>query len=225
MAVTKDQVFSAAAQIAARGDKPTLEGVRKITGGSYTTISPAFSEWKARENAAAAPVHEPAPPALAERLAELGSDLWSLALDVANRRLASEREGLERIRAALEAESGEAIALADKLAGEVEVLQSRQASIEDAEQLARNEIVELRQRLAKAQEQVHTAEVRAQEIDRRAVELRTELDRAHEDVEAARHAREEVARLAGQVETLKEQSAALLARITPAKGGQAKTST
>lgn len=37
---------------------------------------------------------------------------------------------------------------------------------------------------------------------------------------AAAQAREEAARLAGQLDTLKEQSAALLARITAAAGGR-----
>lgn len=286
MAVTKEQIFSAADDLAAAGQKPTLEAIRQITGGSYTTISPALNEWKARQATAAAPLREPAPQAVADRLAELGSDLWTIALDLANARLAVEREGLEKARAELEADRNEATELADKLAGDVEALQSRLASIEAAEAAARGEADELRGQLAAAQEQAHTAEARAQEIERRASELRTELDRAHQDADQARgalaeqqkasqaaaaqldqvraelvkvqakaeaneeahqeqrkaaaaeahrmaerltaaqaerdqatkaaaQAREEAARLAGQLDTLKEQSAALLARITP----------
>ncbi|MEB2159632.1 DNA-binding protein [Xanthomonas campestris pv. campestris] len=218
MAVSREQVFAAAAELQARGEKPTIEAVRQITGGSYTTISPALNEWKARQSAATAALREPTPQVVAERLADLGSELWALALDVANTRLAKEREGLEKIRVELEADRNEAMTLADKLAGDVELLKSRQTSLEAAEALARGETAELRERLAKAQEQAHTAEARAQEIDRRAGELRMELDRAHQDAAAARQAREEVARLAGQVAALKEHSAALLARITPPKG-------
>jgi hypothetical protein len=62
MAVTKEQVFAAADQISVAGQRPTLEAVRKITGGSYTTISPALNEWKARQATTAAPLREPAPP-------------------------------------------------------------------------------------------------------------------------------------------------------------------
>ena len=36
MAVTKEQIFSAADELAASGQRPTLEAIRKITGGSYT---------------------------------------------------------------------------------------------------------------------------------------------------------------------------------------------
>ncbi len=216
MAVTKEQIFSAADELAAAGQRPTLEAIRQITGGSYTTISPALNEWKARQATAAAPLREPAPQAVADRLAELGADVWAVALDLAN--------------AELEADRAEATELADKLAGDVEALQSHLALIKAAEAAARGEADELRGQLA-------AAEARAQEIERRADDLRTELDRAHQDAEQARQAlaerltaaqaerdqaakataqaREEAARLAGQIDTLKEQSAALLARITP----------
>ncbi|MBO1859311.1 DNA-binding protein [Burkholderia cenocepacia] len=219
MAVTKEQILAAADQIAAEGQRPTLEAIRQITGGSYTTISPALNEWKARQAAQATPLREPAPQAVADRLAEVGAEVWSIALELANARLAAEREALDKARADLEADRAEATELADRLAAQVEELQSRLASIEAAEAAARGEADELRGQLAAAQEQAHTAEARAQEIERRAGELRTELDRAHQDADqatkAAAQAREDAARLAGQLDTLKEQSAALLARITP----------
>ncbi|MEI2418528.1 DNA-binding protein [Orrella sp. JC864] len=219
MAVTKEQILAAADQIAAEGQRPTLEAIRQITGGSYTTISPVLNEWKARQAAQATPLREPAPQAITEKLAELGSDLWAVALEMANNRLAAEREALDKARADLEADRAEATELADRLAAQVEELQSRLASIEAAEAAARGEADELRGQLAAAQEQAHTAEARAEEIERRAGELRTELDKAHQDADqatkAAAQAREEAARLAGQLDTLKEQSAALLARITP----------
>mgnify|MGYP000931500457 FL=1 len=96
MAVTKEQIFSAADELAAAGQKPTLEAIRQRTGGSYTTISPALNEWKARQATAAAPLREPAPQAVADRLAELGADVWAVALDLANARLAVEREEIGR---------------------------------------------------------------------------------------------------------------------------------
>ena len=153
MAITKEQVFAAAAQIAAGGGRPTLEAERQIVGGSYTTISPVLNEWKARQATAAAPLREPAPQAVADRLAELGADVWAVALDLANARLAVEREALEKARAEMEADRAEATELADKLAGDVEQLQSRLASIEAAEQAARTEADELRRQLISAREE------------------------------------------------------------------------
>ena len=69
MAVTKEQILAAADQIAAAGERPTLEAVRQIVGGSYTTISPVLNEWKARQKEATAPLREPAPQAVGDRLA------------------------------------------------------------------------------------------------------------------------------------------------------------
>lgn len=215
MAVTKEQIFEAADQLAAAGQKPTLEAIRQITGGSYTTISPALNEWKARQAAQATPLREPAPQAVADRLAEVGAEVWSIALELANARLAAEREALDKARADLEADRAEATELADRLAAQVEELQSRLASIEAAEQAARIEADDLRNQLAAAQEQAHTAEARA-------AELRTELDRAHHESAQARQAlaeaREEAATLRGRLEASSEQMAALIARLAPSDG-------
>jgi len=186
MAVTKEQVFAAADQISAAGQRPTLEAVRKITGGSYTTISPALNEWKARQAATASPLREPAPQAVADRLAEVGVELWAIALELANARLSSEREALEKVRADMEAAQAEATELADRLTAQVEEQQARLASIEAAEQAARAEVVELCGQLTVAREQAHTAEARAVEIERRAGELRQELDRAHQEADQVR---------------------------------------
>ena len=220
MAVTKEQILAAADQIAAAGERPTLEAVRQIVGGSYTTISPVLNEWKARQKEAAAPLREPAPQAVGDRLAEVGADIWAMALGLANSRLAAERESLEKARADMEAAQAEAAELADKLAGEVDGLQSRLASIEAAEQAARTEAAELRGQLAAAQEQAHTAEARAVEIERRAGELRTELDRAHQDADQARQALAEQQKAnqatTAQVDRLRDELATVKAKAEAA---------
>lgn len=227
MAATKDHVFAAADQIAAAGQRPTLEAVRRITGGSYTTISPLLGEWKALKATSAAPLREPAPQAVSDRLAEVGAEVWALALGLANSRLAAERDALEKARAETQAEAAEAAGLADELRSELEQMQSSLASAEVAAQAARTEADELRSALAEAQEQARTSATRAVEIERRADDLRTELDKTHKDAaqsaKAAAQAREEAAGLTGQIKALHEQYAALLARISPTDG-QAKPS-
>lgn len=228
MAVTREQIFEAADQIAAAGQRPTLEAVRQITGGSYTTISPALNEWKTKQASAATPMREPAPQAVAERLAELGAEVWAIALELANGRLAAEREALEKARADMESAQAEATGLADKLADEVEVLQSRLASVEAAEVAARREVEELREKLVAERERTRTSEARTQEIEHRAADLRVELDLAHQDALQLRaerdkaqteviQVREEAARLAGQLQAHQEQTAAILARLTDVK--------
>ena len=220
MAVTKEQILAAADQIAAAGERPTLEAVRQIVGGSYTTISPVLNEWKARQKEAAAPLREPAPQAVGERLAEVGADIWAMALGLANSRLATEREAMEKARADMEAAQAETAELADKLSGEVEALQSRLASIEAAELAARTEVDGLRGQLTVSQEQAHTAEARAVEIERRAGELRTELDRAHQDADQARQALAEQQKAnqatTAQVDRLRDELATVKAKAEAA---------
>ena len=220
MAVTKEQILAAADQIAAAGERPTLEAVRQIVGGSYTTISPVLNEWKARQKEAAAPLREPAPQAVGERLAEVGADIWAMALGLANSRLATEREAMEKARADMEAAQAETAELADKLSGEVEALQSRLASIEAAELAARTEVDGLRGQLTVSQEQAHTAEARAVEIERRADELRIELDRAHQDADQARQALAEQQKVnqatTAQVDRLRDELSTVKAKAEAA---------
>ena len=247
MAVTKEQIFSAADELAAAGQRPTLEAIRQITGGSYTTISPALNEWKARQATAAAPLREPAPQAVTDRLAELGGDLWTIALDLANARLAS-------IEAAEAAARGETDELRGQLAAAQEQAHTAEARAQEIErraaelrteldrahqdadqargalteqqkasQAAAAQLDQVRAELAKVQakaeadqdahqEQRKTAAAEAHRIAERLTAAQAERDQA---TKAAAQAREEAARMAGQIDTLKEQSAALLARITP----------
>jgi chromosome segregation ATPase len=219
MAVTPEQIFDAADQIAAAGQRPTLDAVRQIVGGSYTTISPALNEWKAKQKAAAS-LREPAPAAVGERLAAVGADIWALALELANSRLAAEREALEKARVDMNAAQAEAVELADQLTAELEAAKAKIAALEAAASAATGEAAELRAQVVAVTERAATAEARAGE-------LRTELDHAHQSVDQARkeanQARTDAARLAGQIEAHKEQAAALLARIQPGEGKGATT--
>ncbi len=153
MAISREQIFTVADELATAGEKPTLETIRKRTGGSYTTISPILNEWKAQQAAKAAPVREPIPSAVGDKLLEVGGEIWRIALDLANSRLAAEREALEKVRTDLEGERMEAVELADRLTAQGEELQSRLATIEAAEASARSEAEQLRGELAKVREE------------------------------------------------------------------------
>ena len=180
MAITKDRIFEVAEAMDAAGQVPTLAAVRKaIGGGSFTTISEAMTEWKTHKAAKETPLREPAPPALAERLTEFGAELWAIALDLANRRLAAERESLDAARVQLEAEKQEAAELADQVTGELETLQTKLATLEAAELATRTEAGGLREQLAKTGERAATAEARAGEIEKRADDLNAELQRVN----------------------------------------------
>jgi chromosome segregation ATPase len=180
MAITKDQIFAAADEIDAAGQNATLAAVRKaLGGGSFTTISEGMAEWKARKAAKETPLREPAPSAVADRLAELGTEIWSCALELANGRLASEREALEAARLQLEADKAEAAELADQVTAELELAKAALLSATTAERAARGERDVLRQALTEQQLRAATSEARADEIEKRASDLNAELARVN----------------------------------------------
>ena len=183
MAITKDQIFAVADELDAVGQNPTLAAVRKaLGGGSFTTISEAMTEWKARKATKDQPLREPAPPALAEKLGAFGAELWAIALELANGRLASERDALEKARTQLETEKAEAVELADQVTAETESLKLALTAAKEAEATARSEGETLRQDLAQVRMQAATAEARASEIEKRAEDLSANIRRLDHQV-------------------------------------------
>lgn len=196
MALTKAQIFEAADEIDAGGKTPTMAAVRKMVGGgSYTTINEAMKEWHDRRRSAAAPLRDPVPPAVADRMAELGQNVWAAALEMANGRLASERDALEASRQALEQERAEAVELADQLVAELEEAKARNEALEaqcreaeDGNTLMVRQLAELKERLAAAEARTEA--------------MRPEIDRAHA---AADKARAELADAQRELLQLQEQ--------------------
>lgn len=216
MAITKEQIMAAADQIAAAGQNPTLEAVRQITGGSYTTISPALNEWKARRKNEAIPLREPAPQSVSERLAEFGTEIWATALTMATDRLAIERESLEKARAEIEASQSEAVELADSLTAQLDEAKEKIRVLEKAAEMAKAEIEKLANQLMTVTERAAAAEARADEqskaldqVRHEVINARSDLDKAHRDADQAnvaqialRNAKEEIAR---QLDSTREE--------------------
>ena len=182
---TKDRIFAIAEELDAAGANPTLAAVRKaLGGGSFTTISEAMAEWRARKEAKEAPIREPAPQSVADRLTEFGAEIWAAALELANGRLSSEREALDAARVQLEAEKREAAELADQVTSELEALQAKAASLAESARAAREEVQMVSAKLAASNERAATAEARAEEIGKRADDLRSALDAARDAASA-----------------------------------------
>lgn len=180
MAISKEQIFTIADELDAAGQNPTLAVVRKVLGGgSFTTISEAMNEWKARKTEKETPLRQPAPAAIADRLVEFGSEIWSLALELANGRLVSEREALETARVQLEADKQEAAELADQLTEELEILQSKVAELEVADEKSQIEIVQLSEQLMHSGDRAANAEARLLEMGGRVNDLNAELVRVN----------------------------------------------
>jgi chromosome segregation ATPase len=171
---TKDQVFAVADELEASGQSLTLANVRKaLGGGSYTTISEAMQEWRSRKSAQAAPIREPLPSVIAEKLDMLGGDLWAAALEMANARLAAESDALEAARQQIEAARQETVELADQLTSELDQAKSRIVELEAAEETGKGRVEGLRAEVVAANQRVAIAEARSEE-------LRLELSRSHD---------------------------------------------
>ncbi len=179
---SKDRIFQTADEMDTRGQKPTLAAVRKaLGGGSYTSISESMGEWKARKSAKENTLlREPAPQAVVERLGDMGSEIWALALELADGRLTAEREALQAARVDLEAGKAEVTELADQLSVELETLKKRIVDLEATEKTARDDDSKLREKIIALTTCSVTAEARAVEIEKRADDLNAELARVNQ---------------------------------------------
>lgn len=178
MAITKDQIFTAADTLDAAGHGATLAAVRKaLGGGSFTTISEAMTEWKARKAAKETPLREAPPQAVVDLLSNLGVEVWSAALSLANARLASERAALDEARVQLEADKTEAAELADQVSTELDALKAERAA-QDAEIARLRHAAEERDAATgQLTQSLASANARLDEVARRADQLNAELER------------------------------------------------
>lgn len=98
-----------------------------------------------------------------------------MALQMANGRLAADREALEAVRVQMEANRQEPADLADQLNEELDAIKARCADLEHAE---RKTAAPLSAALAEAKEvaERHTEEIRAAEVERRG-QVRTSCTR------------------------------------------------
>ena len=197
MAITIQDIHAAADQIVADGESPTLANVRTaLGGGSFTTISEAMRVWKEARRAVAAPIREPAPAAVTERLDEVGSEIWTIAIAIANERLTNEREALEQTRTELEQSRAEAAELADALAAELDVTKATITQQADEISAAAQVVVEKTRQLddmtrqfAAAQDEAHSSAAALTELRARVSELNNLLDQERADRDVANEAK------------------------------------
>ncbi len=164
---TKDEIWAAAQALADAGERPTLAAVRKgVGGGSFTTISEAMAEWRARQEQPKATI-DPAPERIGNQAAELAASLWAQASALAHEKLQAERAALETARQELEQERAEAAELADSLASDLDqartenqALEARLTELTGTIEEQRQEIERRRQETTEARESA--AELRGQ---------------------------------------------------------------
>ena len=180
MAISKEDVFRVADEIDLSGQSPTLAAVRKaLGGGSFTTLSPPLNEWKAIKNAKEVTHREPPPPSVSEQLTELGQEIWSQALSLANGRLDAERQSLEEARVQTEAARQEVAEMADQVSLELEGAKHTVTTLTSQQTALQGIIEQLKDELAKASERAAQAEARVAEITHRVDDLHAQLLRVN----------------------------------------------
>jgi chromosome segregation ATPase len=111
---------------------------------------------------------------------ELGLEIWSQALSLAEGRLDAERQSLQEARAETEAARNEAAELADQVSLELDdARKSMVALTQERASLQEGVIEQLKDQLAKALERAAHAEARATEVTHRAEDLNTQLTRVN----------------------------------------------
>jgi chromosome segregation ATPase len=189
MAITRESIWTAADQLDAEGDRPTLAAIRKkLGGGSYSTISEAMTEWHARR-AQKTVQAEPVPEKLGEAATEFAAVTWRIARELAEARLQAVRSAIEEARQQMEAEKIEAAAFADQLGKELDASKEKVAALverlDTADSTVRVLLTERDQERARADRAQAVADERSRMIDT----LRGELAQVRKDKEA------EIARL------------------------------
>lgn len=153
---SREDIFAAADRLAAEGKRPTLEAVRQITGGSYSTISPILKEWRAQKEKLETPLEVPMPP----EVEAVVKSLWAAALKAADARIAAEREALAKARAEMEAERDEAVQIADRMCTELEAVKAaaakREADLIAEIEALKAEVSRAREETARLQGQIET---------------------------------------------------------------------
>jgi chromosome segregation ATPase len=179
MTSTTTRIFEIADELDAAGHNPTLASVRKaLGGGSYTTISQAMTEWRARKAAKETPVQEAVPQAITELLEQLGAEIWAQALQLCHARLSAEREALENDRQGIEAQRQEAADLADQLSSELEAVRQEATDLRKQLDVAQSTVKGLGDQLRDRERDLAVAVVRADEIKTRAAQLTDQLKAA-----------------------------------------------
>jgi chromosome segregation ATPase len=222
MAITPEQIYAVADELVEEGKKPTLSNVRKIIGsGSFTTISDAMTEWRENQKEILQPIRETPPDAISSRVNSLSSEIWTIAVKMANSRLNSEREALNNDRTELEATRREAVELADEMSNELDALKVLYDKAIAEGREATEQLVAQQEKTLTLSKHLEAAEIKLNANQARLDDLKTELQHAHEDTKSQREqlaeanklagdSREAAARLAGELEALKAQYAHLM---------------
>lgn len=193
MAITKENIHATADELHAQGINPTLAEVRKaLGGGSFTTIGEAMKSWREDHQEEQQLQQVTLPSGITERLQSLGADVWQTAINMANDRLAKEREALEVIKVKAQAETDEAQEAVKTLEGEQagllvqldEVMATAETANKAVEQ-ANTERDTAKQMLIDAEHQLTLERTKTETAEKQLAKSSSALDKASTDLTAS----------------------------------------
>lgn len=205
MAITTQQILDAAEALVTRNESPTLAAVRReVGGGSFTTISEALKDWRARRQANAEGESVALPASVQDALAQAGQMVWSEARRQHAAQLTAEREALDAERGCYAAERQEAIDVADQVSRDLERMQ-------DAHDRAQRELAAERDAHSAtrtdAHEQRALAESRGRQLEEQAQALLDLHAQISDTAEELGQLKEQRQTLRAQLDALNEASA------------------
>lgn len=199
--ITESDVHTAADELVANGERPTVERIRAHLGtGSPNTVTRWLDTWWKNLGLRLQPKRpclKDAPAALAE----LAGQWWALALQHARE---SVLEELAEAKQSLADENDELRVQQQNFAEEASELHTKATASAHAERLARTQVAELRQLVDQLQSQLTESTQQRASVDQRLEQLdvaRQALEaRLHEEQELARSERESLMKHARSVE-------------------------
>lgn len=198
---TQEQVFSAADTMAAEGREISpAELIKRLGGGSFTTLYRHLEVWRSGQGEQAPPVIVAMPPVVRQAL----DQVWQAATSEAFREVTRVREELTRDVVQARRQFEDALAT-------IEALEHEQEQDASREEVLDSEVRHLNETIASLQATQIGLETRLMERESRLVECTSELRESHVTVESQRVAldaatgrennlREENARLEGRCE-------------------------
>ncbi len=233
MAITKEQVFEAANQIAETGETPKLSNVRaKIGRGSNTDLGPFFKEWKEQQQkpteVVATPA-EPAPQQVLDLLSGIAPQIWACAAKIANEHLQSERQAMELEKIRLTEALAEANELGDQSESELESAKTQIEAITteatEAAKIAATDLVREVTARAEAETKAATLAGTVEALTKQIKELNSTIEHLHiegvKQAERAANAEAKIVDLSDQIKAktatidqLRNESAKLVERVT-----------
>lgn len=181
VAVTKEAVATACAQITADGKAVTQAGVRTIVGGSYSTIGPLITEWREEQSKTETLAKVEVPVEVSEATRTYEANVWKIATE-------SARAGQEAMRLELldtKAKSKQQSSELNEIIAEVEM--ERDASVFSLDAITASHdaltvtSASLTERIASLNGDLAAASARADATEADAERSKKDAAAAHED--------------------------------------------